>query len=146
MLLSDAIVSSQQFLFKITVTAETGCSNLAAGMVLAVVPVHIGCSAVVICMQELMRQGMIDLLLTQEMVVAKYHLHSGLTGFIVMYEGKCAACVQDLHVCTFMASKTHFQAYPIRRPEPTTSLGITILHLEEPFVHPTSSLQLIASS
>ncbi|DBA90465.1 TPA: hypothetical protein ACH3X1_003729 [Trebouxia sp. C0004] len=44
------------------------------------------------------------------------------------------------------ASKTYFQAYPIRRPEPTTSLGITILHLEETFVHLTPSLQLIAGS
>ncbi len=77
MLLSDAIVSSQQFLVEVAVTAKTGCSNLAAGMVLAVVPVHIGCSAMVICMQELMRQGMIDLFLTQEMIVAKYNLQSG---------------------------------------------------------------------
>lgn len=102
MLLSDAIVSSQHFLFEVAVTAKTGCSNLAAGMVLAVVPVHIACSAMVICMQELMRQGVIDLFLTQEMIVAKYH--------------------------------------PIRWPKTTTSLGVTVLHLEKAFVHLTSSL------
>ncbi|DBA66067.1 TPA: hypothetical protein ACH3X2_003071 [Trebouxia sp. C0005] len=45
-----------------------------------------------------------------------------------------------------MASKMHCQAYPIRRPKTTTSLGITVLHLEKAFVHRTSSLQLIASS
>jgi len=48
--------------------------------------------------------------------------------------------------CIYMASKMHCQAYPIRRPETTTSLGITVLHLEKAFVHLTSSLQLIASS
>ena len=48
--------------------------------------------------------------------------------------------------CMYMASKMHCQAYPIRRPETTTSPGITVLHLEKAFVHLTSSLQLIASS
>ena len=65
MLLPDTIVSSQQLLLETAVTAQTGCSNFAASMMLTIVPIYIACSAVVVRMQEFMCQSMIDLLLTQ---------------------------------------------------------------------------------
>ena len=42
----------------------------------AIVPVYIGSPAVIICMQKLMGQGMVDLLLADQMIMTQDHLHS----------------------------------------------------------------------
>ena len=73
-LLPYAVISPQQFLLEVAIPTQACCSDLAACMMLAVVPIHIGCSAMVIRMQELMGEGMIHLLLTQQMIVAQYDL------------------------------------------------------------------------
>ena len=64
MLFPDAVIASQQFLLEVAVSTKTCCSNLAACVMLAVVPIHIGCSAMVVRMQQLMGESMIHLLLT----------------------------------------------------------------------------------
>ena len=74
MLLPYTKIASQKLLLEVAVTAKAGCSDFAACMVFAIMPVNIGSSAMIICMQQLMRQGMIDLLLSQKVVVAQYHL------------------------------------------------------------------------
>ena len=74
MLFPDAVIASQQFLLKVAISTQTCCSDLAACMMLAVVPIHIGCSAMVICVQQLMGESMVHLLLTQQMIVAQYDL------------------------------------------------------------------------
>ena len=74
MLFPDAVIASQQFLLEVAISTQTCCSDLAACVMLAVVPIHIGCSAMVICMQQLMGECMVHLLLTQQMIVAQYDL------------------------------------------------------------------------
>lgn len=85
MLLPDTVVSSQQLLLETAVTAQTGCSNFAASMMLTIVPIYIGCSAVVIRVQKFMCQSMIDLLLTQQVVMAKDYLQSATTNITVCH-------------------------------------------------------------
>lgn len=74
MLFPNAVIASRQFLLIITIPAEACRSDLAACMMLTVVPIHIGCSAMVIRMQELVRESMINFLLIQQMIVAQYDL------------------------------------------------------------------------
>ena len=47
---------------------------LAAGMVLAIVPIHILCPAMVIRMDQLMGKHHVDLLLEPDLIVANHHL------------------------------------------------------------------------
>ena len=79
MLFPDAVIASQQFLLEVAISTQTCCSNFAASVMLTVVPIHIGCSAVVIRMQELMGESMVNLLLTQQVIVAKYDLHCNVS-------------------------------------------------------------------
>lgn len=70
MLLPDPIVSSHQLLFPIAVPAQAGCPDLTTRVVTAVVPVNVGTPTVIIRMQKLMSQCVVDLLLTDQMIVA----------------------------------------------------------------------------
>lgn len=75
MLFPDAVIASQQFLLEVAISTQTCCSNLAACMLLAIMPVHIGCSAMVVRMQQLMGESVVHLLLTQQVIMAQYDLH-----------------------------------------------------------------------
>ena len=134
MLFPNAIIASQQFLLIITISAQACCSDLAACMMLAVVPIHIGCSAMVIRVQELMRESMIHFLLTQQMIVAQYDLQHNVT----VSNDPLARKV----MVSITAAKQVRQSYPIRRSEPTTCLCRTILDPKKASFYLTASLHM----
>ena len=59
-------------------------------MMIAIVPVNVGTPTVVICMQKLVSQCMVDLLLTDQMIMAKNDLHA-----ISSVQGANTACSRD---------------------------------------------------
>ena len=54
MLLPDPIVSSHHLLLPITVPTQAGCSDLATRVMVAIVPVNVGTTTMIVCMQQLM--------------------------------------------------------------------------------------------
>lgn len=53
MLLPDPIVSSHHLLLPIAVSTEAGCSDLATCVMVAIVPVNVGTTTMIVCVQQL---------------------------------------------------------------------------------------------
>lgn len=97
---------------------------------LAVVPIHIGSSTMVVSMHKLMSERMIHLLLTHQMIVAQYDLQTVLT--VIGY----------LSTVSWTGAFKPLDAHPIGRSEPATCLCRAILNPEKALVHLTASLYM----
>ena len=120
-LAADAEVPPEQLLLEVAVPAQAGRADLAAGVVLAVAPVQVGCSAVVVGVDQLVRQRVADLLLRGHMVAAHHHLQA-----------------QDsLQLAAFMKTSPHLTspyilpkiAYELPHPRKNQSKDLTDSHV-----------------